>query len=55
MSIGSIYNVNVCIHPIYHNIRIGNSMVSTAVWKKHARVSFSKIIKIAPFRRTSAI
>ena len=26
---------------------IGNSMVSSAIWKKHARVSFSKTIKIA--------
>ena len=28
-------------------IGIGNSMVSSAVWKKHARVSFSKRIEIA--------
>ena len=25
---------------------IGNSMISSAIWKKHARVSFSKTIKI---------
>ena len=25
---------------------IGNSMFSSAIWKKHARVSFSKTIKI---------
>ena len=30
-------------------------MVSSAIWKKHARVSFSKTIKIARLRRTSAI
>ncbi len=28
-------------------ICIGNSMVSSAIWKKHARVSFSKTIEIA--------
>ncbi len=28
-------------------ISIGNSMVSSAIWKKHARVRFSKTIKIA--------
>ncbi len=36
-------------------ICIGNSMVSSAIWKKHARVSFSKTIEIARVRRTSAI
>ncbi len=31
-------------------------MVSSAIWKKkHARVSSSKTIKIAPVRRTSAL
>ena len=30
-------------------------MVSSAIWKKHARVSFSKTIKIARLRRTNAI
>ena len=30
-------------------------MVSSAIWKKHARVSFLKTIKIARVRRTSAI
>ena len=29
-------------------------MVSSAIWKKHARASFSKTIKIARVRRTSA-
>ncbi len=29
-------------------------MVSSAIWKKHARVSFSKTIEIARVRRTSA-
>ena len=28
---------------------IGNSMVSSAIWKKHARVSFSKTIKMHEF------
>ncbi len=36
-------------------ISIGNSMASSAIWKKHARVSFSKTIEIARVRRTSAI
>ena len=36
-------------------ISIGNSMVSSAIWEKHARVSFSKTYKIARVRRTSAI
>ena len=27
------------------NLILGNSMVSSAIWKKHARVSFSKTIK----------
>ena len=27
-------------------ISIGNSTVSSAIWKKHARVSFSKTIEI---------
>ncbi len=36
-------------------ICIGNSMVSSAIWKKHARVSFSKTIKIARVQRMSAI
>ncbi len=36
-------------------ISIGNSMVWSAIWKKHAQVSFSKTIKIARVRRTSAI
>ena len=40
---------------IYIVICIGNSMVSRAIWKKHARVSFSKTIEIARVRRTSAI
>ncbi len=30
-----------------HRTCIGNSMVSSAIWKKHARVSFSKKIEIA--------
>ena len=29
-----------------NTISIGNSMVSSAIWKKHARVSFSKTIEI---------
>ena len=36
-------------------ISIGNSMVSSAIWEKHARVSFSKTYKIARVRRMSAI
>jgi hypothetical protein len=32
-----------------------NMIVSNAIWIKHARVSFSKSIKIARARRTSAI
>ena len=32
---------------LFKRISIGNSMVSSAIWKKHARVSFSKTIKIA--------
>ena len=36
-------------------ISIGNSMVSSAIWKKHARVCFSKTIKTARVRRTSSI
>ena len=32
-----------------------NMIVSSAIWIKHARVSFSKSIKIARARRTSAI
>ncbi len=43
-----------CSYPIF-NKYIDNSMVSSAIWKKHARVSFSKTIKIARVRRTSAI
>ena len=30
-------------------------MVSSAIWEKHARVSFSKTYKIARVRRTSSI
>ena len=37
------------------NFYLGNSMVSSAIWEKHARVSFSKTYKIARVRRTSAI
>ena len=33
---------------------IGNNMVSSAIWEKHARVSFSKMYKIARVHRTSA-
>ncbi len=35
------------VHSVYGPliICIGNSMVSRAIWKKHARVSFSKTIK----------
>ncbi len=40
---------------VIKSISIGNSMVSSAIWKKHARVSFSKTIEIAQVRRTSAI
>ena len=36
-------------------ISIGRRMVSSAIWIKHARVSFSKSIKIARVQRTSAI
>ncbi len=46
------------IDPIFRKLLpvcIGNSMVSSAIWKRHARVSFSKTIKIARVRRTSAI
>ena len=39
----------------YWTISIGNSMVSSAIWEKHALVSFSKTYKIARVRRTSAI
>ena len=39
----------------YKTICIGNSMVSSAIWKTHARVSFSETIEIARVRRTSAI
>ena len=41
--------------PSFCTLCIGNSMVSSAIWKKHARVSFSKTIKIARVRRTSTI
>ena len=34
------------------DISIGSSMVSSAIWEKHARVSFSKTIKITRVRRT---
>ena len=37
------------------NYSIGNSTVSSAIWERHARVSFSKMYKIAQVRRTSAI
>ncbi len=46
-------NLNLMIN--IAGISISNSMVSSAIWKKHARVSFSKTIKIARVRRTSAI
>jgi hypothetical protein len=36
-------------------LSIGSSMVSSAIWEKHARVSFSKNIKITRVRRTSGI
>ena len=36
-------------------VSIGNSMVSSAIWEKHVRVSFSKTYKIARVRRMSAI
>ena len=39
----------------FDDICIGNSMVSSAIWEKHARVSFSKTYKIARVRRTSSI
>ena len=32
------------------NLYISNSMVSSVIWKKHARVSFSKTIIIARVR-----
>ena len=38
---------------IYSDICISNSTVSSAIWKKHEQVSFSKTIKIARVRRTS--
>ena len=49
---------DMCLIPqflIFCSISIGNSMVSSAIWEKHARVSFSKTYKIARVRRTSAI
>ena len=36
-------------------ISIGNSLVSSPIWEKHARVSFSKMFNIARVRRTSAV
>ena len=45
-----IFWYNICT-----SISIGNSIVSSAIWKKHARVSFSKTTKTARVRRTSAI
>ena len=38
---------------LHEDIYICNSMVQSAIWKKHARVSFSKTIKTAHVRRTS--
>ncbi len=46
------------VHEVFidkHRVCVGNSMVSSAIWKKHARVSFSKTIKIARVQRTSEI
>jgi hypothetical protein len=48
-------NQSQSINIFMYIIKIGNSMVSSAIWKKHARVSFSKTIKIARVRRTCAI
>ena len=57
-----LYSVSNCIDYArsafmtrHVNISIGNSMVSSAIWEKHARVSFSKTYKIARVRRTSSI
>ena len=36
-------------------IRIGNHMISSAIWDKSARVNFSKTNKIARARRANAI
>ena len=38
-----------------HFIRIGNHMISSAIWDKSARVNFSKANQIARARRASAI
>ena len=50
---------DICVYMQYDlikvDISIGNSMVSSAIWEKHARVSFSKTYKIARVPRTSAI
>ena len=42
-------NYHTKLHPSYRCdvFSIGNSMVSSAIWEKHARVSFSKTYKIA--------
>jgi hypothetical protein len=44
----------VYIHVLF-TVCIGNGMVSSALWIKHARMSFQKTIKIARVRRTNAI
>ena len=53
----SVYLINRYIYEMTCSlvICIGKSMVSSAIWKKHARVSFSNSIKIARVRRTSSI
>ena len=43
------------VHILYNFIFIGNSMFSSTIWEKHARVSFSKTIKIARVRSWNAI
>ncbi len=46
---GKEYKVNLQYTLIY--ISIGNSMVSSAIWKKHARVSFSKTINLKSLKK----
>ena len=36
-------------------ISIGNSMVLSAIWKKYARVSFSKTIEIEVFEKLTSV
>ena len=49
------HKLTIIVTKLSSIVRIGNHMISSAIWDKSARVNFSKANQIARARRASAI